>query len=262
MHSNDVVYSLQEYIERVKKQRESWGENSRAWFRGEPNCDTPLLPKVYRRRHGRDSHDENALLQMFRMKAGTFSANRLPDRGHTDQWLFLAQHVGLPTRLLDWTESALVGLYFALAHTEPVVWMIEPFKLNELSITTDREHDFKIQNVFPLTWIVPEEPGVVNIGSANINSAWERGNGGVEFPVAIVPTNVHPRMSAQRSTFTVHGRQKASINTLVPEEILARFVISKDKVADILRDLHLLGIHDSTAFPDLDGLARELSDLY
>src|SRR5690242_14333114 len=95
------------------------------WFRGEPaDTPTPLLPKLYRR-----PHNENKLLQTFRQRAPV-SSSYCPEVKATDQWLFLVQHVGLPTRLLDWSESGLVGLFFALLCKNPVVWIIDPFELN------------------------------------------------------------------------------------------------------------------------------------
>jgi hypothetical protein len=36
--------------------------------------------------------------------------------------------------LLDWTDGALLGLYFALCHCAPIVWMLDAAKLNELSL--------------------------------------------------------------------------------------------------------------------------------
>jgi hypothetical protein len=98
-------------------------------FRGEPKSDTALLPTLYREVL---APYENPLLQMFRSRAAGYH-DVVPDFWVTDQWLFLARHAGLPTRLLDWTEGALIGLHFALKHEEPVIWMLNPLELNDFA---------------------------------------------------------------------------------------------------------------------------------
>jgi FRG domain len=255
------VTSLQNYIHHIREHVSQWGRSAIPWFRGEPSCSTPLLPRVFRKMADGRAHNENQLLQMFRMKAPAFAQDATPPRENTDQWLFLAQHVGLPTRLIDWTESALVGLYFALQCREPVVWMLDPFALNQASTTDGTSKQAFTPTGYPLTWFDPRGP-VRNIGSANINAAWEEESGALELPVAVHPTYLHRRMSSQRSVFTVHGSKKEPLSDLVPEQILRRFTIAKDAISPMLSDLHMLGIHHSTAFPDLDGLANELSALY
>lgn len=255
------ITSLQNYISHIREHVSQWGRGAIPWFRGEPSCSTSLLPRVFRKATDGRAHDENRLLQMFRMKAPAFAQDATPARQDTDQWLFLAQHVGLPTRLLDWTESALVGLYFALQNAEPVVWMLDPFALNRECVTKGGWQEDSSSKGYPLTWFDPRG-SFVNIGSANINAAWSEGRGAIELPVAVHPTYLHRRMSAQRSVFTVHGSKKESLLELVPEQILRHFTISGSAIPEMLSDLHMLGIHRSTAFPDLDGLAVELSSLY
>jgi hypothetical protein len=217
---------------------------------------TPLVPKLYRLRQDGRTRDENKLLQFFRMKAPTFTTGFLPDREVTDQWLFLAQHVGLPTRLLDWTESALVALHFALLHEEPIVWVLNPIGLNLLSVSTGYE---STGSEFPLTWVNPAN--AINIGSFNIRGAWENDRLGVSLPVAIQPTNIHPRMSVQRSCFTIQGKDKSSLADRVPQH-LSRYEIDPPDRQQMRNDLRILGISHSTVFPDLDGLARELAELF
>jgi hypothetical protein len=256
-----TIKTVEQFIAQVRADSAGWPYK---WFRGEPAADTPLIPKLYRLRPDGRARDENTLLQLFRMRAPTFSTRPCPDRGATDQWLFLAQHFGLPTRLLDWTESALVGLYFAIQESKPpkpkphVVWMLNPTELNQLSVSPGRVPIGS--NEFPLTWVDPR-PKEINIGFINICGAWENDAQGVSLPVAIRPTNIDPRMSAQRSCFTVQGKDKNSLAQLVPG-VLKRYEVEPNDRQKMRDDLLMLGVSHSTVFPDLTGLANELGDLY
>ena len=126
------ITSIEDYVRSVRQYRAELG--AKLWFKGRRRefgytASAERLQTTTRR--GR-TH-ENKMLQNFRMKAPVFAASPCPDRKATDQWLFLAQHVRLPTRLLDWTQSALVGLHFALLTPAPVVWIINLFELNRRS---------------------------------------------------------------------------------------------------------------------------------
>jgi hypothetical protein len=69
-------------------------------------------------------------------------------------------------------------------------------------------------------------------------------------------------MSVQRSCFTVHGKWKTPLSSQVSNDIVRAYWIDPQARKSLRDDLRLLGISYSTIFPDLDGLARELSDLY
>jgi len=282
-----VISSIESFVVETKQDYEKWGIEF-PWFRGEPTTDTPLVPMLYRGDYQNIGDFENRLLQYFRMKAPSFWYANLPDRNHTDQWLFLAQHVRLPTRLLDWTEGSLIALYFALQEKEPLVWMLNPFALNRLS--TDSGNP-KEHNIYPLTWYDPtdcvcefKKEAIItqaqkegrtpecykpNIGFENIAGAWTNDTRGCKLPIAIQTTIVHPRMTAQRSCFTVHGKDKRSLCELFSE--IAKSDIIKKYVFDIrdenrrkvlLDELRILGVSEATILPELEGLTKELTQLF
>ncbi|MBR0825972.1 FRG domain-containing protein [Bradyrhizobium manausense] len=250
-----MIKTIEKFIEAVRQGSAGWHCQEPKWFRGEPLCDTPLIPSLYRSA-SRDR--ENELLQMFRARGAGYS-EFAPHRDHTDQWLFLAQHVGLPTRLLDWSEGALIALHFALKkHTSAVVWMLNPLELNALSAGQPKRPD-DLPRQFPLPWYGDQNPAF-----RNLRAAWEESDElGVDLPIAVYPTYVHPRLPGQRACFTVHGKRKEGLGALVSDDRILQCLELDPAYHDTMRrELKLLGVTDSVLFPDLDGLAEELKQRF
>jgi hypothetical protein len=78
--------------------------------------------------------------------------------------------------------------------------------------------------------------------------------------VAVHPTNVHVRLSAQRACSTVQGKEKRGLDKIVGPKVLKKYAIPWSKLDHFKRDLRLLGVTSATLFPDLDNLARDLAD--
>src|SRR5215469_967721 len=80
------------------------------------------------------SYNETALMGHFLMRAPTRSHAKTPEPSDYFGWLSLAQHYGLPTRLLDWSENPLVAAYFAVAEPsddDGCIGALSPTDLNQ-----------------------------------------------------------------------------------------------------------------------------------
>lgn len=284
------VRPVLELIEFVKQDYSEWKTEITPWFRGEPRARyTALQPSLFRKRKWQNPIYENRLLQGFRRKAPSLGLENTPPRDHTDEWLFLAQHVGLPTRLLDWSESLFVALHFGLLETRPVLWMLHPIALNELTAKAATQDED-----FALSWFSPgwapmrladllllkrvaesdkDNPSSnpfdaldgrfvrIGLANANVKAAWEKGAYATKLPVAIHPANIHNRMSAQKSCFTIHGSDKRSLALQVDSTVLRKYEIEGNALIEMRKDLRMLGVTHASVFPDLDGLARDLKSI-
>lgn len=241
------ISTVRGFVNLILRDTEAAGSfgNHRPWFRGSESIQHLATPSVLRK-----MYNEFEMVTTFRNRAPAYG--EVPNRGEIDRWLFLMAHTGLPTRLLDWTESALVGLFFAVwkesAH-DGVVWMLDPLKLNEVAID---------ESGFPNTWT---EPGV-----EYFKVPFRTAERTPEKPIAVHPSFIHARMSAQKSCFTIHGTNNTSLeeqfadSEFVRKGYLRKYVVVRQAFRKIRSELRLLGISHSTVFPDLDGLSREAKE--
>src|SRR6266487_4534330 len=237
---------------------------SHSWFRGQPRLYNNLTPKVFRADWdeiwGIDPQLELKFIDDFKRRAPGLSERvPLPDDNMT--WLFLMQHHGAATRLLDWTESALVALFFAVEMDfgeDGELWALHPDTLNA------RAHvgsGFPLLNN-PVLRFLANEPlahGPTGLASSLSLPAVP------DSPVALRPTTSFPRMVVQSSVFTIHpspSHGKPIPDVLAEEEYLVRYRVPAAMKKQMLIDLWALRIMRSTLFPDLDSLSRSIEYEY
>lgn len=104
-----MIKTLEEYIKKIRLDIDNFGNGFKTttlpWYRGQSNENWGLTPGIFR--NNGDSEYERELIRDFRLHAN------LKFQRSTDsnlEILFLMQHYGIPTRLLDWTESSLFAL--------------------------------------------------------------------------------------------------------------------------------------------------------
>jgi hypothetical protein len=259
-----TVTDIPEFLELVEECTNEWFRNTKEktwgpWFRGQTNSIWSLRPTMYRyplrARPIRELEDE--IRQEFAVRAPGLSTER-PQNSW--EWYFLMQHCGAPTRLLDWTESALIGLFFAVRgkvsskEEDAAVWILEPWKLNEFAA----KHDGVIAPGAE-SGMVPKH---AKRYKAWLPDRYSRPRPLTEqFPVAVYPTHSSRRISSQRSCFTIHGSDEDGFDHLPAgfRQYLRKVIIPGAKAHEIETNLSVAGIDEVTIYPDLDGLGRWLT---
>jgi len=215
-----------------------------------------LTPLLYRPESGLKLDDEDEIRNDFKRRGRQLlSEPFLP--GNDKEWYFLMQHYGAPTRLLDWTDGSLLGLYFALRSQDPgdpqdaAVWMLDPDWLNEVTLESvyGDEQNF-VEGVMLPDWKETDKWFPVPFDEPLL----------VDQPIAIDPPHVVRRVAVQHSHFTIHGKDLRGLEEFATgaKSRLVKILIPRPTVQTILGDLAACGITETTVYPDLEGLSREL----
>lgn len=188
-------------------------------------------------------------------------------RPQEDPWdkLFIMQHYGVPTRLLDWSENPFIGLYFALtgddftatgtfpARTltfkqDAAVWLLDPIKWNR-----------QVLSYQSYTGEIPFSDDAVLSAYKPPFEVFDDRNAAI----AINGAHNSSRIVAQRGAFTISGSNTSSMDSAYDQrnfndDSLIKVVIDKMLIPGIRKSILEHGFTEAVIYPDLDGLALEM----
>ena len=235
------ITSVTDLLVANKELQKEW--NGEIWWRGQSSDSYLLTPGVSRINRG--VRAEQNLSLRFRQYAQT-RYEKCPLQDDFCSWLFLAQHYGLPSRLLDWSESPLVSLFFA-ADANPdlnaSLYALHPREMNK---------------------VVNNDPTLVPVTSTPANELFQGAFDDrikLDKTIAILSHELDARMLAQQSTFTLHGTDADLLKLPELKSVIRAFNVPAESKEQITSELASLGIRRRTLFPDLENLASDLKEM-
>ena len=241
---DSTIKSIGDLIEKIKKDISDY--RGPIWYRGQSNSVWKLEPRLMR---DGSEKSESHLINRFKQNA-TYLLNQAP-QGEFD-WLFLMQHHSVPTRLLDWSESPLVALFFAVSEKpdcDAALWLLQPCILNEIS-NFRPEFEFEVPSF--------DDEHLKNY----LPSTIFRERSSRLYPMAAIAPRNSSRMQAQQGVFTISHRKNIYIEDVgqsgSPRVHIWRYIVPASSKPDIEAELKLLGISRFQIFPELESLATQL----
>lgn len=175
------------------------------------------------------------------------------DPDDTWSWYFLIQHYGGPTRLLDWTQDAGMALFFALdtdrdSTENPIVAVIQPTVLTDYAFKEIAARTSIFGSVL-YPGEVPTERWIANM-TGETDQLIEIINKMPDSPIALLPPYSDPRITAQRSCFTLFGKQiygfyKNGEHIVCPfcgQRIIFKLIIDGHEKDKLRKELTRIGI--------------------
>ncbi|WP_421919096.1 FRG domain-containing protein [Marinifilum sp.] len=175
------------------------------------------------------------------------------------EWLALAQHHGLPTRLLDWTYSPYVALHFATAeidkfHKDGVIWALNYENLK----------NYLPENLQARLHQIGSNSFTIDMLQETYQDLRELSKEESDFVVAFEPPSLDDRIVNQYAIFTFMSHSTSILNSWLMDkpDLYFRIRIPAEIKWEIRDKLDQVNINERVLFPGMDGLSKWLSRHY
>ena len=173
-------------------------------------------------------------------------------------WLSVMQHYGVPTRLLDFTESPYIALYFALEAYDPGgghdlgVFAIDYSAVMQSSVEFIRKQDSKFIETTQSINGKQDEVFEGTVDRFSYNILW-----------VTEPNELNARIDRQSGTFLISGNTDKKIEELISSETyknvqFIKYEISSKLYESLFALLRKMSINSKTIYGDLAGLAGSI----
>lgn len=264
------VTSVEGYIEWIKDVYENEHPEKHLFFRGQTNIEHVLLPSIFRKAE----LNEKEILLDFCNYADTLGISY--DKIYqVDMLLGEMQHYGIPTRLLDWTVSPLVALFFAcygenscplMAKCDNVeknggaVYILDPWRYSKefLKIDYSIPNNHQIQVLARALMAYGWDTGDITAYLSKKYIHVEDVGGGWKYPYPTVSPFSNDRKIHQRGAFLVWGESKTYDLRMIDMWTRNMFKchVPHDSKEKILDELNRLYINEYTVYPDFEGMKK------
>lgn len=238
----EEINKIGDLIDMLKTHNGSFDED--IWYRGQSNFEWTLSPGIHRHTN---APSEGALMTRFKQSAAMLTSASPKD---DFDWLFLMQHYGVPTRLLDWTESPLTALYFAVEDekdsvTDAALWSLKPTELNKIANISASEKNF-----------IPsfDDTELKNYSVQTLSSNPRN----KLAPIATIATRNSVRIQAQLGVFTIHHTDNRPIEQFCSKHEVVKYLIPAKSKEAIRKELNILSINKFSLFPELASIGEIL----
>jgi FRG domain len=231
-------------------------EDANTWiFRGQGASCWPLQTSMDRMFKQYDDNIpklqvEIALIKRFQREAhhyGITNTNYL----NIPEWLSLMQHYGAPTRLLDWTHSPWVALFFAIIelkeNSNAALWIID---WNQIDLNTNKnilklyERDYNIISIDDFIKTVNSGNGIIKLNSFKQNQRQI-----IQQGTFLFPTNIEKPF-------------EDNMNKYLRKNKIKKIELPYSIKSEVIKKLYRMNISYATLYPGIEGFSRSLNHLH
>ncbi|MBI5402151.1 MAG: FRG domain-containing protein [Ignavibacteriae bacterium] len=245
-------YTLLNYLKRIEDLKNGLYRGQEEFFE---NGLTPKIFRISKEETGvifnneKELDKEKKIINSFKVRAIPH-LEFIPNENDELKWLAIAQHYGLRTRLLDWTQNALIALWFCVKDGEPKE-IIKKVEKSKRGYGVVYFYQYNENNIFDK--------------KDEVNDKDKKNPFEVEYTKIYRPSHISNRIIAQSSAFTLHKWDKKNKSSIsLEKEQGGRITIIKIPYGSfelIKNQLDKHGINSATVFPDLRGICKYLNYL-